>query len=106
MNALYFGKSFAKIFFRLGRFAPTRHVMTDPPRAILIAAGRGKRLGPHTEEIPKCMVEVGGQPILGWVWDALASVGVEELVVIRGYRGDMLETFVRSLGCRTRDVRR
>lgn len=66
-------------------------------RAILIAAGRGKRLGPHTEEIPKCMVEVGRKPILGWVWSALSSVGVTELVVIRGYRGDVLESFVRSL---------
>jgi choline kinase len=66
-------------------------------RAILIAAGRGKRLGPHTEDIPKCMVEVAGRPILAWVWRALAAVGVDELVVIRGYRGDVLETFVRSL---------
>ncbi|HEU4612011.1 MAG TPA: phosphocholine cytidylyltransferase family protein [Kofleriaceae bacterium] len=65
--------------------------------AILIAAGRGKRLGTHTDEIPKCMVQVGERPILGWVWDALASVGVDELVVIRGYRGDVLEQFVRSL---------
>ena len=73
--------------------------MTAAPirRAILIAAGRGKRLGPHTEEIPKCMVDIGGKPILGHVWDALSSVGVDELVVIRGYRGDVLETFVRSL---------
>ncbi len=71
--------------------------MTTIDRAILIAAGRGKRLGAHTEEIPKCMVEVAGKPIFGWVWDALASVGVRELVVIRGYRGDVLETFVRKL---------
>jgi L-glutamine-phosphate cytidylyltransferase len=66
-------------------------------RAILIAAGRGKRLGTHTDEIPKCMVQVGAKPILGWVWDALSSVGVDELIVIRGYRGDVLETFVRDL---------
>jgi choline kinase len=66
-------------------------------RAILIAAGRGKRLGTHTDEIPKCMVKVGDKPILGWVWDALSSVGVDELVVIRGYRGDVLEQFVRTL---------
>ncbi|MGE0399065.1 MAG: NTP transferase domain-containing protein [Kofleriaceae bacterium] len=65
-------------------------------RAILIAAGRGKRLGPHTEEIPKCMVQVGAKPILGWVWSALSSVGVDELVVIRGYRGDVLEAFIRQ----------
>jgi choline kinase len=66
-------------------------------RAILIAAGRGKRLGAHTDEIPKCMVDVAGTPILGWVWQALQSVGVTELVVIRGYRGDVLESFVRGL---------
>ncbi|MBL9018004.1 MAG: phosphocholine cytidylyltransferase family protein [Myxococcales bacterium] len=66
-------------------------------RAILIAAGRGKRLGNHTDEVPKCMVQVGARPILGWVWQALASVGVEELVVIRGYRGDVLEQFVAGL---------
>jgi L-glutamine-phosphate cytidylyltransferase len=66
-------------------------------RAILIAAGRGKRLGAHTEDIPKCMVQVGAKPILGWVWDAFRAAGIEELVVIRGYRGDVLEDFVRSL---------
>ena len=66
-------------------------------RAILIAAGRGKRLGTHTDEIPKCMVQVGERPILGWVWAALSAAGVDELVVIRGYKGDVLETFVRGL---------
>ena len=66
-------------------------------RAILIAAGRGKRLGEHTAEIPKCMVDVAGQPILKRVWTAHASAGVDELVVIRGYKGDVLEPFVRSL---------
>ena len=68
-----------------------------PTRAILIAAGRGKRLGPHTEDVPKCMVQVGAKPILGWVWDAFRAAGIDELVVIRGYRGDVLESFVRSL---------
>ena len=66
-------------------------------RAILIAAGRGKRLGTHTDEIPKCMVQIGERPILGWVWAALSEAGVDELVVIRGYKGDVLETFVRGL---------
>ncbi len=65
-------------------------------RAILIAAGRGQRLGAHTEEIPKCMVQVGAKPIFGWVWDAFRAAGIEDLVVIRGYRGDVLEAFVRS----------
>jgi choline kinase len=71
--------------------------MTKIRRAILIAAGRGKRLGTHTDEIPKSMVDVGAKPILGWVWQAFAAAGVEELVVITGYRGDVLERFVRGL---------
>jgi choline kinase len=66
-------------------------------RAILIAAGRGKRLGPHTEEIPKCLVPVGARPILGWVWDALCAAGIDELIVIHGYRGDVLADFARTL---------
>jgi L-glutamine-phosphate cytidylyltransferase len=66
-------------------------------RAILIAAGRGKRLGPHTEDVPKCMVQVGARPILGWVWNAFRAAGIEELIVIRGYRGDVLEAFVREI---------
>ena len=66
-------------------------------RAILIAAGRGKRLGAHTDEVPKCMVPVAGKAIFEWVWRALSAAGVRELVVIRGYRGDVLESFVRTV---------
>jgi choline kinase len=65
-------------------------------RAILIAAGRGRRLGPHTEEIPKCLVPVGAHSILGWVARAFESAGVDELVIIRGYRGDVLEAGARA----------
>ena len=43
------------------------------------------------------MVQVGRRPILGWVWQAFEAAGIRELVVIRGYRGDVLETFVRGL---------
>jgi choline kinase len=63
-------------------------------RAILIAAGRGKRLGPHTEAIPKGMVPVGAHPIIGWQWRALAAAGIEELVVIRGYHADVMTDFI------------
>jgi len=66
-------------------------------RAVIIAAGRGKRLGAHTEELPKCLVEVGGRSILDWQLRAFAAAGVDELVVIRGYRGDVLEAGARAL---------
>jgi choline kinase len=73
-------------------------------KAIVIAAGRGKRLGTHTEEVPKCMVDVGGRPMLEWQWRAIAPAGVTELVIIRGYKGDVLERFVRGLGIPARFV--
>jgi L-glutamine-phosphate cytidylyltransferase len=65
-------------------------------KAILIAAGRGKRLGHHTEELPKCLVPIGDRSILDWQLRAFAAAGVDELVIIRGYRGDVLEAGVRA----------
>jgi choline kinase len=73
-------------------------------KAIVIAAGRGKRLGAHTEDIPKCMVQVGARPMLMWQWQAMTAAGVDELVIIRGYKGDVLERFVNEIGIPARFV--
>ena len=59
-------------------------------KAIIVAAGRGRRLGPETDEIPKCMVKVGGRAILEWQLQALATAGVDEVVIVRGYLGDRI----------------
>src|SRR5450755_4649176 len=59
-------------------------------KAIIVAAGRGRRLGSETEEIPKCMVEVAGRAILHRQLDALAAAGVDDVVIVRGYRGDKI----------------
>jgi len=59
-------------------------------KAIIVAAGRGRRLGPETSEIPKCMVSVGGKPILHRQVEALAAAGMTELVIVRGYLGDRI----------------
>lgn len=66
-------------------------------KAIVVAAGRGKRLGRHTDELPKCLVPVGGKPILAWQMRAYAAAGVDELVLVRGYRGDVLEEGARAV---------
>lgn len=59
-------------------------------KAIIVAAGRGRRLGPETAELPKCMVAVGGRPILHWQLDALRAAGATELVIVRGYLGERI----------------
>lgn len=60
-------------------------------RAIIVAAGRGSRLGKETDIIPKTMVKVGGRPILHHQLDALAAAGIDDIVVVRGYRGDLID---------------
>jgi len=66
-------------------------------KIIIVAAGRGRRLGTHTDEIPKCMVPVAGRPILHRQLDALAAAGVDDVVVVRGYRGGEIQGGGRRL---------
>ena len=55
-------------------------------RAILLAAGKGTRLQPLTADLPKCLVEVDGKPLLMRALEALSSQGVEEAVIVDGLR--------------------
>ena len=54
--------------------------------AFVFAAGRGTRLRPYTDETPKPLLEVGGEPILRRLLRAVADAGVERIVVVVGYR--------------------
>lgn len=51
-------------------------------QAIVLGAGLGRRLAPLTDERPKALIEVGGQPIMWWVIDCLAQAGVGEVMVV------------------------
>lgn len=60
-------------------------------KAIIIGAGRGARLMPHTADAPKCFAEVGGKRILDWGLEALAAGGLTDIVYIGGYRIDLIQ---------------
>jgi choline kinase len=60
-------------------------------RAIIIGAGRGRRLMPTTENAPKCFAEIRGRRILDWTVDALAAGGVTDICFIGGYRIEAVE---------------
>ncbi len=66
-------------------------------QAIILAAGMGSRLGKLTAQIPKCMVPVGGRTIIERALCILKDLGIEETVIITGYKHDVLESFVRQL---------
>jgi glucose-1-phosphate thymidylyltransferase len=54
-------------------------------KAVVLAAGEGTRLRPLTEDKPKGMVEVDGEPILTHCLDRLAELGADEFVIVVGY---------------------
>jgi choline kinase len=60
-------------------------------KVIIVAAGRGRRLGRQTEDIPKCMVRVAGRPVLHWQLRTFAAAGLSDIVVVRGYLGDRID---------------
>ena len=59
-------------------------------RAFILVAGRGSRLGPYGEDRPKCLVELGGIPLIERQLATLRALGVEDIVLVTGYRADML----------------
>jgi mannose-1-phosphate guanylyltransferase len=67
-------------------------------RAFLLAAGKGTRLRPLTDRIPKCLVEIGGRPMLGLWLDALARAGVEDVLVNTHHLADQVRAYVVTRG--------
>jgi len=59
-------------------------------RAMILAAGRGERLRPLTDEIPKPLVEVAGRPLIEHHLEALSAAGFREVVVNQGHLGGRL----------------
>ena len=61
---------------------------------VILAAGMAKRLRPLTDTKPKCLLEVGGKTLLQRTVDAMISAGAQELVVVTGYRENMIREFL------------
>lgn len=66
-------------------------------KAIILAAGEGKRLRPLTEDRPKSMVSLWGQPLLTRQIEQLSSLGINDVLVVTGYKKEQIE----ALGVKT-----
>lgn len=64
-------------------------------KAMILAAGRGERLRPVTDRIPKPLIEAGGKPLIVWHLERLAAAGFGEVVINLSHLGSEIE---RSLG--------
>jgi N-acetyl-alpha-D-muramate 1-phosphate uridylyltransferase len=66
-----------------------------PATALILAAGRGERLRPHTDHTPKPLLLVRGKPLIEWHLEALACAGVREVVINTAW---LEERFPAALG--------
>lgn len=65
-------------------------------KVIIPVAGIGTKLRPHTHTQPKALVPVAGKPILGHIIDTLLEGGIRDFILIIGYLGSKIQSFVSS----------
>jgi len=65
-------------------------------KAVILAAGEGKRLRPLTETMPKVMLPVANKPVLEYVIDAVRNSGISEIIVVVGYKKEVIMEYFRE----------
>jgi len=65
-------------------------------KAVIPLAGKGTRLRPHTYLTPKPLLRVGGKPVMSYILDDLQEMGVEEVVFVIGYLGDVVKEYMAA----------
>ena len=58
---------------------------------MILAAGRGERMRPLTDHMPKPLVPVAGKPLIVWHIERLATAGIHDLVINHAHLGEMIE---------------
>lgn len=66
--------------------------------AVILSAGKGSRLLPLTESRPKCLIDFSGRSLLEWQLDALFDSGISEMVVVTGFRSDLVDEVIAARG--------
>ena len=65
-------------------------------QAIMLAAGKGSRLGRYTKNNTKCMLEVHGKTLLERAIDALLLAGIKDFIIVLGYKGENVKKYIRE----------
>ena len=63
-------------------------------KVFLLAAGLGRRLLPHTASKPKCLIDIGGKPLLSWHVEKLKSFRIDHLIINLFHEGEQIESFL------------
>lgn len=63
-------------------------------QAVILAAGMGRRLGEYTKDNTKCMVSVNGERLVDRVLNQLASLHLDRVIIVVGYKGEELKEYI------------
>ena len=72
---------------------------------VILAAGMAKRLRPLTDTKPKCLLKVGERTLLERTIEAMRQAGIQEFLVVTGYRGEMIREFLEDYSSRSSSIR-
>src|SRR2546428_11221461 len=62
-------------------------------KAVILAAGKGTRMGELTNELPKPMLKVQGKPILEHILQGIVGAGIREVFIVTGFRAEVIEHY-------------
>ena len=65
-------------------------------KAIILAGGRGKRLRPITDYVPKPLISIKNIPIIEWQIKYLKKFGISEVIICSGYKTEMIENYLKN----------
>lgn len=67
-------------------------------KAVIMAAGKGTRMLPLTEKIPKHLIEINGKPFLSYLLNSLEKAGYKEFAIIANHKIELMKAFIEDLG--------
>ena len=65
-------------------------------KAVILAAGEGKRLRPFTETMPKVMLPIANKPMIAYVLDAVKNSGIDEIIIVVGYKKEVIMEYFKN----------
>ncbi len=78
--------------------------MQFPQQAVLLCGGLGKRLRPITNLVPKPLAQLNGKPFLSYLFKQLSDQGIRKILLLAGYKSDLIEKFVQSFDDQKLDI--
>ena len=72
-------------------------------KALILAGGRGKRLRPLTDKIPKSLIPINKKPLIQYTINYLKKFGINEIIICAGYKSNQIQNFLKkkkNFGCK------